>query len=140
LVISGEVIHHPDDNASPKSRGVERPQYLQTLIQGMSATQLTVLLADQSPSKTYAYLKKQSVESLAAVSDHDFLELLNPAIHSLQYLFILYALPSLFSIATKLIITIANRVFFDPLRPTLREVSVRKSHSSLNVSTLNELK
>lgn len=56
----------------------------------MSHFQIERILTEQSHSKLYTYLKKQSVDSLATVAGHDPLDQLNPAIHSLGYLFILY--------------------------------------------------
>lgn len=58
----------------------------------MSNFQIERILTEQSHSKLYTYLKKQSVDSLAIAVGHDPLDQLNPAVHSLGYLFILYAI------------------------------------------------
>jgi hypothetical protein len=55
----------------------------------MSAAQIHQILTASQPSKLVAYLKTQSAESLATVHDQDPLDQLNPAVHSLGYLFIL---------------------------------------------------
>ena len=57
----------------------------------MSNAQIDRILTEQSPSKLHTYLKKQSLDSLATVfSGYDPLDQLNPAVHSLGYLYILY--------------------------------------------------
>jgi len=56
----------------------------------MSLAQIDKILTEQNLSKLLPYLKKQSNDSLAAVSTHDPLDQLNPAVHSLGYLFVLY--------------------------------------------------
>jgi hypothetical protein len=56
----------------------------------MSGIQIEKILTEQSLPKLCTYLKKQSVDSLATVAGHDPLDQLNPAVHSLGYLFILY--------------------------------------------------
>jgi hypothetical protein len=52
------------------------------------------ILTERSPHKLHVYLKKQASDSLASVARADPLEQLNPAVHSLGYLFILYRLLS----------------------------------------------
>jgi len=56
----------------------------------MSHSQIDKIVTEQNLSKLLPYLKKQSNDSLAAVSTHDPLDQLNPAVHSLGYLFVLY--------------------------------------------------
>ena len=56
----------------------------------MSSAQIDKILTEQSVQKLHAYLKKQSADTLAAVVDHDPLDQLNPAVHSLGYIYILY--------------------------------------------------
>ena len=58
----------------------------------MSFAQVDKILTEQSLSKLHIFLKKQSNDSLAAVSTHDPLDQLNPAVHSLGYLFVLYVI------------------------------------------------
>jgi len=60
----------------------------------MSLAQIDKILTEQNVSKLHIFLKKQSTDSLAAVSTHDSLDQLNPAVHSLGYLFILYVILS----------------------------------------------
>jgi hypothetical protein len=60
----------------------------------MSLAQIDKILTEQNISKLHTFLKKQSTDSLAAVSTHDALDQLNPAVHSLGYLFILYVIIS----------------------------------------------
>lgn len=55
----------------------------------MSSFQIEKILTEQSRSKLYTYLKKQSVDLLATVAGYDPLDQLNPTVHSLGYLFIL---------------------------------------------------
>jgi hypothetical protein len=57
----------------------------------MATAHIDKILTEQSPQKLHAYLKKQTIDSLASVSRTDPLEQLNPAVHSLGYLFILYS-------------------------------------------------
>jgi len=55
----------------------------------MSTTHIDKIINEKSTSKLLTYLKKQSLEGLAAVQPKDPLENLNPAVHTLGYLFIL---------------------------------------------------
>ena len=57
----------------------------------MSTAHIDKILTEQSVSKLQTYLKRQPTESLAAVFGYDPLDQLNPAVHSLGYLHILYA-------------------------------------------------
>jgi COP9 signalosome complex subunit 3 len=57
----------------------------------MSHAQIDKIVTEQNLSKLLPYLKKQSNDSLAAVSTLDPLDQLNPAVHSLGYLFVLKA-------------------------------------------------
>jgi len=56
----------------------------------MSVAQIDKILTEQNVSKLYTFLKKQPTDSLTAISAHDPLDQLNPSVHSLGYLFILY--------------------------------------------------
>ena len=55
----------------------------------MSAVQIEKILSEPSPHKLLTYLRKQTADSFATTAGHDPLDLLNPAEHSLAYLFIL---------------------------------------------------
>jgi len=55
----------------------------------MSAVQIEKILSEPAPHKLITYLRKQTAESLAIIAGHEPLDILNPAEHSLGYLFIL---------------------------------------------------
>ena len=65
----------------------------------MSLAQIDKILTEHSLSKLHTYLRKQSNDSLATVSAYDPLDELNPAVHSLGYLFILYVASGLLYLA-----------------------------------------
>jgi len=58
----------------------------------MSIPQIEKILNESAPQTLLPYLRKQTAESLAASGGHEPLDLVNPAQHSLGYLFILYFL------------------------------------------------
>jgi hypothetical protein len=56
----------------------------------MSVLQIEKILSEPSPHKLVPYLRKQTAESLATTgAGHEPLDLVDPAQHSLGYLFIL---------------------------------------------------
>jgi hypothetical protein len=56
----------------------------------MAVLQIERIVNEPSPQKLLPYLRKQTAESLATTgAGHESLDLINPAQHSLGYLFIL---------------------------------------------------
>ena len=62
----------------------------------MTSTQIDKILTEPAPSKLHIFLKRQTIDSLATYVGQDPLEKLNPAVHGLGYLFILYVYSSSF--------------------------------------------
>jgi hypothetical protein len=74
----------------PSKPGVGRTSTSLHFLKDMENPHITRIVTEPSPSKLYTYLKKASIDSLAIVANQDPLVQLNPAVHSLGYLFILY--------------------------------------------------
>jgi hypothetical protein len=56
----------------------------------MAIPPIEAILTEHSPLKLLGYLRRTATDSLASIPTVDPLEQLNPAVHSLGYLFILY--------------------------------------------------
>lgn len=83
--------HHHQHTSHNNTRPTSTDCTFIYLVVTMTTPQIEKILTENSPKKLLLYLRTTATDSLARIPQSDPLEQLNPAVHSLGYLFILYS-------------------------------------------------